>query len=284
MSKYPRLKAEASVDVEAECLYRYVYGKNDVFYPHCHEFYEIFLTVLGEVTHQINGKVQKLPEGSLVFIRPDDVHAYIYDTPDSSNTAYINLTFTVDTVKELFKYLSKDFPSKKLLDCDMPPMIVLNELEKQHLLSQVSELNVVNWQDKSALKLHMRSILADIFVRYFYLSKPDDDNIMPVWLTEMMSEMRKPENFADGINKMIEISGKSREHIARTLKKYCRVTATEYINDLRINYASNLLLHTNTKILDICFDCGFQSMSNFYRIFKDKYGISPKEFRVSYKI
>ena len=77
MNNYPRLTAESCVDAEAECLYRYVYGTDDIFYPHCHDFYEIFITVSGTVTHFINGITQKLPEGSLVFIRPDDVHAYI---------------------------------------------------------------------------------------------------------------------------------------------------------------------------------------------------------------
>lgn len=106
---------------------------------------------------------------------------------------------------------------------------------------------------------------------------------LPVWLSGLLSDMERPENLIAGTERMVGLSKKSREHPARSLKKYCNVTTAEYINELRLNYASNLLLHTNTPILEICFDCGFQSVSYFYKVFKKKYGISPKEFKKQYK-
>ena len=279
MEQYDRLPVSLNVDPQAQCLYRYVYGANDIYRPHNHEFYEIFITISGTVTHYINGITQKLPEGSLVFIRPEDIHAYVYDTPQSSETAYINLTFTYETAELLFTYLSDCFPSKDLLSCDMPPTVLLNRLEKERLLAQISELNIVNWQDKDALKLRMRAILADIFVRFFYNMPNSKEQSAPVWLSQLLSEMEHPDNFSAGIERMISLSGRTREHLSRSLKKHYGVTLTEYINDLRINYASNLLLNTNTPILEICFACGFQSVSNFYKVFQGKYGVSPREFR-----
>lgn len=283
MENYTRLTANDCIDIEAECLYRYVYGANDVFYPHCHEFYEIFVTVSGTVTHFINGVTQKLPEGSLVFIRPDDVHAYIYDSPESTKTAYINLTFTCETARLLFEYLSDSFPSKYLLSCDMPPTLNLNNIEKKRLLNQIGELNIMNWRDKNSLKLHMRSLLADIFVRHFSNVINECTDTIPFWLSQLLSEMEQSDNFIAGIERMVTLSNKSREHLSRCIKKYYGITSSEYINELRINYASNLLIHTNTPVLKICYDCGFQSLSYFYKAFKKKYVISPNEFRKQYK-
>ena len=82
---------------------------------------------------------------------------------------------------------------------------------------------------------------------------------------------------------MIMLSQKSREHLARSLKQYFDVTPSEYINELRLNYASNLLIHTNTPVLKICYDSGFQSPSYFYKVFNKKYEMSPNEFRKQYK-
>ena len=279
MEQYDRLPVSLNVDSQAQCLYRYVYGANDIYRPHNHEFYEIFITISGTVTHFINGITQKLPEGSLVFIRPQDIHAYVYDTPQSSDTVYINLTFTCETAELLFTYLSDGFPSKELLSCDMPPTVLLNRLEKERVLALVSELNIVNWQDKNALKLRMRAILADIFVRFFYNMPDSRESSVPLWLSQLLSEMEQPDHFAAGIERMISLSGRTREHLSRSIKKYYGITLTEYINDLRINYASNLLLNTNTPILEICFACGFQSVSNFYKVFREKYQVSPGEFR-----
>ena len=279
MSEYPRLTHTYNVDTTAECFYQYVYGENDIFYPHSHDFYEIFLTVEGTVTHLVNGIVQKLPEGSLVFIRPDDTHGYIYDEPESRKTTYINLAFSSETARQLFIFLSPDFPSDELLSCDMPPTVNLSVVEKKRLLSQISELNIVNWQDKKALKVKMRAILADVFSRHFNFSRQATQNSLPVWLSSLLSKMEHPENFAAGMDRMISLSGKSREHLARSVKKYCGITLAEYINELRLNHAASLLSRTDIPIIEICYSCGFGSMSYFYRIFKNKYSTSPHGFR-----
>lgn len=279
MEEYPRYLEKINVNPESECMYFYRNITTDYFIPHCHEYYEIFLTAKGEVPHWVNGTTQELPEGSLVFIRPDDVHGFRYDTPESYQTAYINLAFSANTANLLFQYLSGSFPTKKMLSCDMPPMVVLSKNEAVSLTEQIQSLNAVNWQDKNALKLRMRVLLADIFVRYFYKNSENANTSVPVWLTQLISEMEKPANFIAGLERMVELSGKSREHLSRNLKKHYGLTPTEYINEQRINYASNLLINTDTPILEICFMCGFQSVSYFYKAFKEKYEVSPLEFR-----
>lgn len=282
MSDYRRLRVEDCIDKEAGCFYRYVYGKEDIFDPHWHEFYEIFITISGTVIHQINGKTQSLPEGSLVFIRPDDRHGYVYDTPQSKNTVYVNLAFTRETAQSLFEYLSDGFPYESLLSCSMPPMVQLGNTEKKRLFSQISELNVVNWSDKKALKLRVRVILADIFVRYFSKLPEANCDKMPFWLSEILETMKKPENFIAGADRMIELCSRSREHLMRCMRKYCDSTVSEYINELRLNYAANMLLRTNSPILEICFSCGFQSSSYFYKAFNEKYQMSPSGFRMMF--
>jgi len=82
---------------------------------------------------------------------------------------------------------------------------------------------------------------------------------------------------------MVALSQKNREYLSRCMKKYFGISVTEYINALKINYASNLLLRSNTPIISICFDSGFQNVSHFNRVFKKEYGISPREFREMYK-
>ena len=242
------------------------------------------MTVSGTVTHWINGVTCMLPEGSLVFIRPDDIHGYIYDNPDSSHTSYINFAFNRKTAEDLFAYLTDSFPSKYLTSCDMPPMVVVNSREKKHLLRTIGELNTADWNDKGSLKIRTRVILADIFARLFYNFKREQNETIPLWLSDLMRTMEQPDNFIAGIGRMTELSKKSREHLSRSLKKHFDITPSEYVNSLRINYAANLLINTNTQVIDICYNCGFMNLSHFYRIFKNAYTLSPREFRKKYKI
>lgn len=280
---YPCLPAERLVNMEAGCRYLYISSTIDFFNPHCHDYYELFLTISGTITHWVNGVTTKLPEGSLVFIRPDDVHGYIYDNPNRSETAYINFSFTRETAEQLFSYLSEGFPSQYLLSCDMPPTVTLTQAEKKQLFLQISALNTVDWKDKHQLKLRARVLLADIFMRFFTNIPNIRYEAMPLWLTMLIRNMEQPENFTAGIDHMTALSGKSREHLSRNLKKYLNLTPSEYINDLRINYSANLLINTNSTIIDICYQCGFQNLSHFYRTFQKKYHQSPGEFRKLHK-
>ena len=281
--EYKRLSVESCIDEGTDCRYHYVYGINDMYNPHCHDFYEIFVTISGLVTHEVNGTIQKLPEGSMVFIRPDDQHGFLYETPESKKTEYINFAFTRETAQLLFDYLSDSCQTEQLLHCDIPPTTSLTKSQKERLSSQISELSSVNWENKDALKLRMRAILVDIFVQFFFQIPNKKEYEMPNWLSKLLLEMEHPDNFAGGMERMIALSEKSREHLSRCIKKYCGLTVAEYINELRLNYASNLLLHTNSGILEICYACGFQSQSYFYKVFKNKYGFSPKAFRKEYK-
>ena len=60
-------------------------------------------------------------------------------------------------------------------------------------------------------------------------------------------------------------------------------TLSTYIIDIRIGRASRLLIDSDQTVAEICYDCGFNTLSNFNRIFKQKKGCTPKEFREAYR-
>lgn len=274
-----RLKASKYIDSEAQCFYKYISGNSGIYCLHCHEYYEIFLTTKGTATHEINGHIINLPEGSLVFIRPDDRHSFIYETDSQRKSSHVNLAFSRETAELLFLYLSDGFPSEALLSSPMPPQCILSKDEKKRLLVKIGKLDTVKWNDKKQLKMQMRKLLVEIFAGYFSQFSEYKQSEIPQWLVFLSEEMKKPENFVGGADKMTELSGKTKEHLSRNVKKHFGITLSEYINNLRINYAANLLLNTNKPVLDICFECGFQNLSWFYSVFEKKFGISPGEFK-----
>ncbi len=60
-------------------------------------------------------------------------------------------------------------------------------------------------------------------------------------------------------------------------------TISDYIIDIRLGYASRLLVDSSMSIVEICYQCGFNNVSNFNRIFKKKKLCSPKAFRENYR-
>jgi len=60
-------------------------------------------------------------------------------------------------------------------------------------------------------------------------------------------------------------------------------TLSDYIVEIRLGYAIRLLIDSNRTIAEVCYDCGFNNLSNFNRMFKRKKNCSPKEFRERYR-
>lgn len=89
-----------------------------------------------------------------------------------------------------------------------------------------------------------------------------------------MDELRLPE--------LASLAGMSSSAFSRFFKLHTGRNISEYIIDLRLGYAARMLVDTDKCISEIGFDCGFNNLSNFNRIFKKKKGCSPSEFRESY--
>ena len=60
-------------------------------------------------------------------------------------------------------------------------------------------------------------------------------------------------------------------------------TLSDYIIDTRIGHAARLLVDSTQTVAEICYDCGFNTLSNFNRLFRRRKGCSPKEFREGYQ-
>lgn len=279
MNGYPVFTSSQNTEESTGCFYHYVYGRHDACPTHSHDYYEIFVTVSGQVHHWINGETQILPEGSLVFIRPFDTHGYLYPDEQSRQSDYINLAFTKKIAQSLFSFLSEDgFSPEALLTAPTPPMVILSSTEKKRLLSLLSELNTLNWQNKQALKLRLKVILADVFAQHFFHIPEHDTPDAPHWFKRLLREMEQAEHFTAGTQRMVELSQKSYEHLSRVMKQHLNMTLTQYINNLRVNYAANLLLNSNHSIADVCYLCGFQNLGYFYKVFKQEYGLAPAQF------
>lgn len=63
----------------------------------------------------------------------------------------------------------------------------------------------------------------------------------------------------------------------RTGKNY-----VDALNDIRLGHATRMLVETTHSIIEICYLCGFNNLSNFNRIFKKKKNCTPREFRNNY--
>lgn len=96
--------------------------------------------------------------------------------------------------------------------------------------------------------------------------------------------MRNPDVFTNpNVNRKIiaEKLGTNEKYVFDAIHEYYNMNISDYITNLRLNYAKSLLAHPSEQrnIETIALDSGFNSRSTFYRLFKEHYGMTPAEFR-----
>lgn len=82
---------------------------------------------------------------------------------------------------------------------------------------------------------------------------------------------------------LADLVGMTPTAFSRFFKLRTGKSISDYIIDVRLGHASRMLVDSTTSIAEICYDCGFNNISNFNRIFKKKKGQSPKIFRDIYQ-
>lgn len=86
------------------------------------------------------------------------------------------------------------------------------------------------------------------------------------------------------INDVAESCSLNAKYFGRLFYKATGTYFNDYINELRIKKASKMLQENPDNITNVAYDCGFESISTFYRHFNKIHGCSPKQFISNYKL
>lgn len=250
-----------------------------------HSWYEIIFVPHAGLVHHINGTVRKVPTNSLLLIRPQDICDF--EMTATTNKLHYIYQITIEDwlMDTILKFLSPEVSVEDVLYSALPPLISLNKMDGLTLLNQISIINTFPPEQTTDSILALKQLIITLLTKYFFSETQQNttmDDQVPMWLLRTMQAMRFPNNFSQGVARMVELSGKSNEHLIRCMKKHYNITPLNYINNIRVSYAANLLINSSLSAMDICYECGFQSPSWMGIRFKEKYGLSPSEYRKTF--
>lgn len=248
-------------------------------YPQVHDFYEIVLVTDGVLKLTLCGKSFVLQSGQIALIRPGDIHSKA-----GEESAHINLAFPSSAIEALFYYLCDPKGEMRLQDMTVVPPVQLGQLEFLALQEKMQWLNMIPVNEGERIRTILRHLLFDVVTRYFLPPQEDSafHQTVPSWLASALTLWQSGEHRSEGLDFLCIASGRSKEHICRTFKQCFGVTPSTYLNRQRLNYAVNLLLHSDYSVTDIGYESGFGSSGRFYHVFHEVYGTSPKKFLQQY--
>jgi AraC-like DNA-binding protein len=89
-------------------------------------------------------------------------------------------------------------------------------------------------------------------------------------------------NYADKITiaEIAKLVNFSESHFMRYFKETIGTSFIDYLKDYRLTMAARLLKSSDSQILNIAIDVGFDNLSYFNRSFKAKYGVTPRQYRL----
>jgi len=89
------------------------------------------------------------------------------------------------------------------------------------------------------------------------------------------------ENFQHAVHfsEAARIAHMHKAAFCRFFKRKTKKNFSAFVNEIRIAHAQNLLSETDKKVIDVCYECGYESLSYFNRQFKLLTGYTPREFR-----
>ena len=254
--------------------------QNEVYLPHRHSALEIIMPEKNVYTVKAFGKNYELREQEIFFMPPGMLHELV---PPSDGARFIYL-MDVSRFTSLRSFSSIMTMLSHPLHITPDEMPVLHGQLREILLQMNDEyFSSAEYSDLSIPSQLLKMLV--LIGRSSELSLMDDEsiNVGHKEYFELFNNSLRyvDEHFAEKISleDMSARTGFSKFHFSRLFKKYTGCNFSDYLCARRINEARMLLMVRETSVTDVAISSGFSSISTFNRVFKQKTGFSPSEYR-----
>lgn len=273
---------------DEDCYYVQERNKPSFNYPlHKHNAYELNFVEHCEGARRIVGdSVEVLGEYDLAFIGCNLEHVWEQYECKSAEIHEITIQMPDDLFSD--KWLNKRVMSdiRKMFE-DAKVGIAFGMKSIMKVYERLNSL--VNAKSDFSTVQMMLSVLNDLATSndYHCLSSSRYSHVDVPVASRRIHKIKEyiDNNFENDIRieTLAELINMTPNALSRFFKQRTNRTITNYINDVRIGKASLMLVESSKTILEICYSCGFNTISNFNRAFKNIKGITPTEFRETYK-
>lgn len=256
---------------------------------HCHNFIEIMYVCEGQITHCIGDKEIVMQKGDMLLMNQWVKHRIKATGPNDIGINFI-------TLPEFF-----DIPSKMLRKNNVLADFLVNILRENHrtsdylffrleenraidnlvenmietMLNKDKDVEIINQYTMGLVFLHLLDHVENLTTN----SIKDAKGVMVQSILNYIDTHYKTAN-------LTKIAGDFKQSVSalsKMIKQRTGYTFQELLQQKRFEKASSLITETDLSIEEIVIAVGYENQSYFYRQFKERYKMTPREYRIQSK-
>ena len=244
---------------------------------HYHPEFELTYIVKGNGYRIVGNSYEPFADGDLVLLGSNLPHTWSGKADGDVNSDAIVIQFSSEFISP-FLELNESILIKKMLESSLRG---INFEPDEQLVTRIIEITETNGVDRILKLISILDILSKKQIKLIapntfhnVVSKKSEVRINKVCLFIQ-------NNFQNKIylKEVADLIYLTESNFCKFFKKATGKTYSDYVNEIRINEASRLLIQTDKTISQISFECGFETLSYFNRVFLNKKGITPSVYR-----
>lgn len=257
---------------------------------HYHEELELHYTIRGEGVRFIGDNISSFGPGEIILVGEKLSHAwrckeeYFQNNPEYNIEAIV-LQFLPDCLGKQLLQLPESYLLPKLFEKAKSGLIIKGET-KQRVGQLMQDCVNETGFGKVISLLQILKIIAEseecetiVKTQTTFHQSNEADNIR---LNNIFNYTHAHYKEDITLEEVANIANLSITSFCRYFKTMTRKTYYDFLVEIRISHACRLLVENKLPTEVICFECGFNNVSNFYRHFKKVMGLTPLEYKKRY--
>ena len=252
------------------------------------DFYALIFKTYNGNNVKYGRKIVDFQDGSLICMAPNQVLEMDDETEASENMEGWGLFFHPDLIRGTS--LHEKMKEYNFFSYEVSESLHLSEKEKKVLYDCIMKIQAELLEN---IDIHSQSILVsgiEMLLNYctrFYgrqfITRKNSNHFLVIQVENILADYFKGNNIAEKglptVKSLAEQVHLSPGYLSDLLKKETGKNAQDHIHFHLIEEAKNILLHTNKSVGEIAYSLGFDYPQYFNKLFKQKTGKTPVEFR-----
>lgn len=240
---------------------------------HYHSFYEFVYVEEGTVVNLIDGKEYVLHAGEMSLVVPGEVHKIT-----AGDSVRRDICISKDVFESLFSVLFPDVVDYKEV-LERAKLFEPSGDSAKIILEKLGHFSIKLDKTDAESRILTCSLLTEVFSDLIPKENIAASSAVPPWIKTILLRFDNTKNIKEGLSSITEGINYSPIYINRVFKQYTGVNLRTFLNETRLKLAAIYIETSDYSTREISDMLGFSSDSFFYRQFKNKYGLTPTEYR-----